>query len=110
MHEQRVSRQFDRALKQIGELQAARRKEEQTQMEEAARLYMLHQEQQQAAPGGAQGVAQSASNEPTTPYNPTEDGFVFANEKVVTYVRREERRKEARKAELRRSRPSAARA
>jgi hypothetical protein len=98
MHEQRVSRQFDCALKQLGELQAIRRKLEQQQIEEAARLYQLHNEQQQAATGGAQ----SNPNEPTTPYHATEDGFVFANEEIETHIRREERRKAARQAELQR--------
>ena len=98
MHEQRVSRQFDRALKQLGEFQAIRRKEEQRQIEEAARLYKLHHERQQAAASAAPGAA----NEPTTPYHATEDGFVFANEEIETHIRREERRKAARQAELQR--------
>src|SRR5207244_479011 len=85
MHEQRVSRQFDVALKQLSELQATRRTQEKEQMEEAARLYKLHNEQQQAAPSGTPGAA----NEPRSPYNPTEDGFVFANDEIETHIRRD---------------------
>jgi hypothetical protein len=102
MHEQRVSRQFDRALQQLGEFQAIRRKEEQRQIEEAARLYKLHNERQQAAP--------AAANEPTSPYDATEDGFVLANDEIETYIRREDRRTAARQAELRRSASAEARA
>jgi hypothetical protein len=102
MHEQRVSRQFDRALKQLGELQTTRRKQEQQQIEQAARLYKLHNERQQAAPATA--------NEPRSPYDATEDGFVFVNEEIETHIRRQERRTAARKAELWRSAPAEGRA
>jgi hypothetical protein len=106
MHEQRVSHQFDRALEQLGELQAIRRKDEQQQIEQVARLYKLHNDQQQAAASAAPATA----NEPRTPYDATEDGFVFANEEIETYIRREGRRTAARKAESRRSAPAEARA
>jgi hypothetical protein len=62
----------------------------------------MHNEQQQAAPATA--------NEPRSPYDATEDGFVFANEEIETHIRREEHRTAARKAELRRSAPADGRA
>ena len=101
-HEARVSRQFDRALKQLGELQAMRHEREQRQIEQAASLYKLHNELQQAAP--------AMPNEPRSPYDATLDGFVFANEEIETSIGRQERRTAARLAELRRSAPAEAHA
>jgi hypothetical protein len=106
MHEQRVSREFHRTLKELRETQAARREEERYQKIEAARLYKLHHELQQAAASAAPG----ATNEPTSPYDATEDGFVLANDEIETYIRREDRRTAARQAELRRSASAEARA
>ena len=73
---------------------------------EAARHYKLHNELRQAASAAALG----AVNEPTTPYDATEDGFVLANEKIETYIRREERRMADWKVDLRRPAPAGARA
>jgi hypothetical protein len=96
MHEQRVSREFHRSLKELREVQSVRCEEERLQKIEAARLYKLHTELQ--------------TNEPTTPYNPTQDGFVLTNKEIETYIRREDRRTAARKAELRRSAAAESRA
>src|SRR5204862_6294866 len=84
MHEQRVSREFHRSLKELREIQSARREQERRDKIEAARLYQLHHELQEAAP--------NAASEPATPYDATQDGFVLANEEIETYVRREDRR------------------
>ena len=92
-HEARVSRQFDRALKQLGEIQTTRRELEQRQIEQAASLYKLHNE---------------LPNEPRSPYDATLDGFVFANEEIETSIGRQQRLTAARLAELRRSAPAAA--
>ncbi len=102
MHEQRVSREFHRSLKELREIQAERREEERLQMIEAARLYKLHQEQQQAAAESAKSASAGATAEPTTPYDSTEDGFVLANEEIETYIRREDRKVAALQADLRR--------
>src|SRR5205823_2990903 len=96
MHEQRVSREFHRSLKELREVQATRREQERLQKIEAARLYKLHNDLQQATQTDAAG----ATNEPATPYDATQDGFVFATEEIETYVRREDRRTAARKAEI----------
>ena len=98
--EERVSRQFDRALKQLGEIQATRRELEQRQIEQAASLYKLHNEIQQATP--------AIANEPRSPYDAIQDGFVFANEEIETSIRRQDRRKAAQSAEIRRSAPAGA--
>jgi hypothetical protein len=105
MHDQRVSREFHRTLKELRETQAARHEEERSERIETARLYKLHHELQQAASSAAPGT----TNEPTTPYSATEDGFVLANDQIETYIRREDRRTAARQAELRRSAPAEAR-
>jgi hypothetical protein len=76
MHENRLSRQFERTLKQLREIQAGRREKEKDQMEQAARLLSLHQ---------AEG----------RPYDPAEDGFVFSNDEIATSLRRSHRLQEA---------------
>jgi len=79
MHEHRLSRQFERALKQLREIQAERREKEKEQMENAARLLSLHQ---------AEGL----------PYDPAEDGFVFSNDEIETSLRRTYRLQQANQA------------
>src|SRR5438105_1195442 len=78
MHEQRVSREFHRSLKELREIQSARREQERSDKIEAARLYQLHHELQKAAP--------NATTEPATPYDASQDGFVLANEEIATYA------------------------
>jgi len=75
-HEHRLSRQFERTLQQLREIQAERREKENDQMEDAARILQLHQ---------AEG----------TLYNPAEDGFVFSNAEIETSIRRTHRLREA---------------
>jgi len=75
-HEHRLSRQFERTLKQLREIQAERREKEKDQMDKAAKILQLHQ---------AEG----------TPYNPAEDGFVFSNDEIETSIRRTDRLREA---------------
>src|SRR5260370_4763451 len=114
MHEQRVSREFHRSLKELREIQAARRFEERIQMIEAARLYKLHNEQQQAATERAQAAAPDASIAPATPYDATEDALAHVSvasflrmlkSKPTRYVRkrirREDRKIAARQADSR---------
>jgi cysteinyl-tRNA synthetase len=79
MLEQRLSRQFEKTLKQLRELQAERHKREALQMEQATQLLEMHQEQE-------------------LPYDPKEDGFVFSTEEIEQHIRREERLEEARDA------------
>ncbi len=78
-HEHRLSRQFERTLKQLREIQAERREKEKEEMEKAARILQLHQDE---------GI----------PYNPAEDGFVFSNDEIETSIRRTERLREANNA------------
>ena len=78
-HEHRLSRQFERTLQQLREIQAERREKEKDQMEKAAKILQLHQ---------AEG----------TPYNPAEDGFVFSNDEIETSIRRTHRLRDANNA------------
>ncbi len=75
-HEHRLSRQFERTLKQLREIQAERHEKEKEQMEKAARLLQLHQDE---------GIS----------YNPADDGFVFSNDEIETSIRRTHRLREA---------------
>lgn len=77
MLEQRLTRQFEKALKQLRELQAERRERESLQLEQAAKLLQMHKNKK-------------------LPYHATEDGFVFSNDEIETHIRREERLDEAR--------------
>jgi uncharacterized protein YaiL (DUF2058 family) len=78
-HEHRLSRQFERTLQQLREIQAERREKEKDQMEKAARILQLHQDE---------GI----------PYNPADDGFVFSNDEIETSIRRTHRLQEANNA------------
>jgi hypothetical protein len=78
-HEHRLSRQFERTLKQLREIQAERREKENGQMEKAARILQLHKSE-------------------GTPYNPAEDGFVFSNDEIETSIRRTHHLREANNA------------
>jgi len=76
MLEQRLSRQFEKALKQLRELQDERRKCEDSEMNHAAQLLRMHQERK-------------------LPYEPKEDGFVFSTDEIQQHIRREERLEDA---------------
>ena len=79
MQAHRLSRERERILKQLLELQAQRREREGKDMEKAGELLQMHAEQ---------GL----------PYQPAEDGFVFSNPEIETYVRRQDRLDDARTA------------
>jgi len=76
VHGERLSRQLERTLKQLQNLQSQRRATEATQLSEAASLLQMHQKQ---------GV----------PYQPSEDGFVFSTAEIETFIRRRDRLKAA---------------
>src|SRR5262249_39153717 len=79
MYRQRLSRERERSQEQLLELQAKRKKHESKDMEKASKLLQMHAEK---------GL----------PYQPSEDGFVFSNPEIETYVRRQGRLEDARKA------------
>ena len=72
LHTARLARYFEKTLKLLKETQSERRATEAAQLRDAAALYQMDQKQ---------GL----------PYNPAEDGFVFSNEDIQTYIHRSER-------------------
>ena len=79
LHEHRLSLCFQKALKQLREIQAERATQEQSDMYSAARILQMHKNK-------------------NVPYNPVEDGFVFSNAEIETYIRRRDRDREALRA------------
>jgi hypothetical protein len=83
---QRLSRQYERTLALIREVQAERRVSELRQLDQAAKILKLHQDENR--PG--QPAPYNSS-----PYNPADDGFVFSTAEIETHLGREERRQQA---------------
>src|SRR6266852_1095136 len=79
LHGQRLSRQFERTLQQLRELQEERRRIEQHQLFDAVMLLEMHKDKELT-------------------YDPSEDGFVFSNSDIEAFIRRQERLQEARQA------------
>ena len=76
IYEQRLARLFDRTLNQLREIQAERRKNESSQMNDAANILKMHQERR-------------------IPYDPAQDGFVFSTAEIETFIRRRDQVDEA---------------
>ncbi len=76
LYEHRLSVRHDKALKQLREMQEQRHRQELWVMPDAARLLKMHK---------AKGV----------PYNPVDDGFVFSEREIETYIQRENRKNQA---------------
>jgi len=72
VYRQRLTRQFERTLAQLRQIQAERRKTEQQQLDKAAKILKMHMDE-------------------NLPYQPAEDGFVFSNAEIETFLRRQER-------------------
>ena len=77
LHEARLTRQFDKTLILLKSLQAERKTQHQADLEIAARLLQLHE------------------TETTSPYDPTQDGFVFSTREIETYLFRKTRKSKA---------------
>jgi hypothetical protein len=76
INSQRLARQFERTLAQLRQIQAERRAAEERQLNQAAKILKMHKDE-------------------NLPYQPTEDGFVFSNDEIETFLHREERRQKA---------------
>jgi hypothetical protein len=81
VYRQRLARQFERTLVLLRQIQAERRKNEERQLDNAAKILKMHKDE-------------SFPNQPA-PYNPADDGFVFSTAEIETYMGREERRQQA---------------
>jgi hypothetical protein len=69
LHCQRLSRQFQKALDKLREIQSDRRQEEERQLKQAAALLELHKHK---------GI----------PYHPVQYGFVFSKDRVEAFAQR----------------------
>jgi hypothetical protein len=76
INSQRLARQFERTLAQLRQIQAERRAAEERQLNQAAKILKMHKDE-------------------NLPYQPTDDGFVFSNDEIETFLHREERRQKA---------------
>jgi hypothetical protein len=87
MHSQRLSRQFEKTLHQLREIQAERRDCEEHELSQAADLVESHQLNDQ-------------------PYDPNKDGFVFSDTQIDNFIHRRDRDHRAYQAatEVRRAR------
>src|ERR1700722_14799778 len=73
---QRLSRQYERTLAQLRQIQAERRANEERQLHQATKILKKH-------------------NDENLPYQPADDGFVFSTAEIETHLSREERRQQA---------------
>ena len=77
LHSARLSRQFQRALQQLRDVQAERLARRDRDLKDAAAISEVHKHLD-------------------TPYDPSEDGFVFSRDEVDAYARRQVRTNKAR--------------
>jgi hypothetical protein len=73
---QRLVRQFERTLVLLRQLQADRRANEERLLDKAARILKMHKDE-------------------NLPYEPAEDGFVFSNAQIETFLHRQDRSTQA---------------
>jgi len=76
IYSQRLARQFERTLAQLRQIQAERRAAEERQLDKAAKILKMHKDE-------------------NIPYEPSEDGFVFSNDQIETFLRRQNRSQQA---------------
>jgi len=79
IYEHRLATRFQKTLKQFQDLQAARLDREKLDMCSAAKILQMHKNRK-------------------IPYNPVEDGFVFSNAEIETYIERRNRESQALRA------------
>jgi hypothetical protein len=80
MHSQRLSRQFQKAVDHLREIQSERRREQERDLKRAAALLELHKHK---------GI----------PYDPVQDGFVFSKDEIEAFSQRLIRLNESRHIE-----------
>jgi len=82
LHYSRLSRQFQRAVDKLREIQADRRETQERDLKRATGLQELHKRK---------GI----------PYDPSQDGFVFSNQQIEDFAQRRMRLNESRETEYR---------
>lgn len=80
LHGQRLSRQFEKTVQLLDEIQSKRRQSESRELEQAANLVQMHQLLDE-------------------PYDPSEDGFVFTDEEIESVLHLRDRDERASEAE-----------
>jgi hypothetical protein len=80
LHGHRLSRQFQKTLDQLREIQSERREQQERDLKQAAAILELHK---------YKGI----------PYDPAEDGFVFSKDQIEAFSQRLIRRNESRHIE-----------
>jgi hypothetical protein len=76
VYRQRLARELERTLILLRQIQAERRKNEERQLDNAAKILKMHQDA-------------------NLPYQPSDDGFVFSKAEIESYIGREERWQQA---------------
>jgi hypothetical protein len=71
LHGQRLARQFERTLALLRDLQTIRLAREANKLEQAANLVQMHRKNKE-------------------PYHPSQDGFVFSDEEIETFIARQD--------------------
>jgi hypothetical protein len=87
IYRQRLTRQFENTLAQLRQIQAERREDEERQLDEAAKILKMHQDEQLSDRSALNNQAPCTP----APYNPADDGFVFSNDEIETFIRRRDR-------------------
>jgi len=82
LHYSRLSRQFQKAVDKLREIQADRRETQERDLKRATGLQELHKRK---------GI----------PYDPSQDGFVFSNQQIEDFAQRRMRLNESRETEYR---------
>jgi hypothetical protein len=79
LHGSRLSRQFQKALDQLRDIQDERRRLERRQLTEAAEILLRHQHK---------GVSSEPASVPSPEWVPANDGFVFSKQQVELHARK----------------------
>jgi hypothetical protein len=81
VYRQRLTREFQRTLILLRQIQSERRQNEESQLDNAAKILKMHQDE-------------------NLPYQPADDGFVFSTAEIESYIGREERWQQANEHDL----------
>jgi hypothetical protein len=81
IYRQRLTREFERTLILLRQIQSERRQNEDRQLDNAAKILKMHQDE-------------------NLPYQPADDGFVFSTAEIESYIGREERWQQANEHDL----------
>jgi hypothetical protein len=85
LHGSRLSRQFQKAIEQLRDIQDERRRLERRQLTEAAEILLRHQRK---ALSSVPASVPSPERLPSPEWVPSDDGFVFSKEQVERHARK----------------------